>query len=857
MQSGRHPKKRSRPERTENRQEPARESSSISPDSAEVLARWGFRWTGLAAVLAAVLFFWTWLFLDHVPGRGSTLLMLLRPDDLIAQWLGKTDPSSFGQNSIPPGLFDRWPIVFAAGFIVIASVGPGSLLVGLLLGRGKSEKLEQLVLAIGAGLNLASLWVLAGGMFPGALHDPWWIWLGLLFGLLLLPVAIWRMIAGQNDAPQSDAAATPADEVAAANQLNEITLARWSLLAIAVMSLPYFLGGLLPPWDFDVREYHLQAPKEWMQRGQIDFLPHNVYANMPLGVEIHAVTATAILGAGDEAWWLGGLTAKLLISLYAPLTALLLWCIGRRTGNLVVGTVAAVCYLSLPWIGHVSLGGLNDAVLGFYLLACWWVWWRSEAGDWRPLLLAGFFGGAAAAIKYPALVFVVLPLVIETTLRKLGLRGSARVAWVGPRQLVNAALALVLLAIGGALGGGLWYAKNAQLTGNPVYPLLASRFGGETRTPEKDARWVKAHAVPRDEQGHRFGISQLTSKVRILAIGDKLIIPEGTFASPLLTPLVILGAIYVVQNWWAQPRRKQLLFPLLALALAAFIFVAWFLITHRLDRFLVPALPLLALMAGFGYLFVKEQGGAAIARIFLGVGLLYSVLFLVQFGSAADTRWFVSLAHLRTDPPSGERGANPVLRTSNTVQRISPVERWLQDRLKPDEAVLLVGGARVWDLPGKTQAVNVYYNTCFDDCVLLDWRAGKKPDEVEKFRAEFQSRKVRYVCVDWGELERYLGPGNYGYDRRLTTKDSLRLFNNLENTRLLKVEAKLGAELPFLGQAKRPRQVIYRVLTPAEAAADAAAAAAERARQKAATKNIKPTPKAAPPKSANQSRTSE
>ena len=43
----------------------------------------------------------------------------------------------------------------------------------------------------------------------------------------------------------------------------------------------------------------------------------------------------------------------------------------------------------------------------------------------------------------------------------------------------------------------------------------------------------------------------------------------------------------------------------------------------------------------------------------------------------------------------------------------------------------------------------------------------------------------------------------------------------------------------------------------AVADADAAAAAAERARQKAATKNIKPTPKAAPPKSANQSRTSE
>ena len=42
---------------------------------------------------------------------------------------------------------------------------------------------------------------------------------------------------------------------------------------------------MLPPVDFDVREYHLQAPKEFFQPGRISFLPHNVYANMPLGAE--------------------------------------------------------------------------------------------------------------------------------------------------------------------------------------------------------------------------------------------------------------------------------------------------------------------------------------------------------------------------------------------------------------------------------------------------------------------------------------------------------------------------------------------------------------------------------------------
>lgn len=836
MQSGRHPKKRPRAERHERHEKPAAEQTPASSvDTGELFTRLGLRWTGTAAILAAVLFFWTWLFLDQVDGRGVILLSLSRPEDFIAVWFG-----NLGQGQPPLGFFDRWPMVLAAGFILVASVGPGSLLVTLLTRKETSDRLEHFVLAIGAGLNLASLYVLAGGMsMPGALHQPWWIWLGLLVGLLLFPVALWRLMT-----PVDAVAEVSAEQALAANAEKEskFGIERWGLLVVAGLSLPYLFGGLLPPWDFDVREYHLQTPKEWMQRGQIEFLPHNVYANMPLGAEIHAITATSILGAGDEAWWLGGLTAKLLISLFAPLTALLLWCIGRRTGNVSVGLIAAVCYLTLPWVAHVSLNGLNDAVLGYYLLACWWVWWRSESGDWRALVLAGFFGGAAAAVKYPALIFVVLPLVVETMLRKLGLRGSGRVQWVGPQQIRHAAIALLLLFIGGIAGGSLWYLKNARQTGNPLYPLLVSRFGGETRTIEKDARWVKAHAVPQDENGRFFTVAQLLSKVRELSI-------RGEFASPLLLPLGLLGSAYLVKQCWRRPRRihAPLLFPLLALALSGFIFIAWFLITHRLERFLVPALPLVALLAGFGYLFTKELAGSTVARAFFAVGLIYSLLMVAGFGAKADARWFVALNHLRTDPLQSENPNQP------TIQRLSHSERWLTQNLKADEAVLLVGGAQVWDLPGKTQGVNVYYNTCFDDCVLFNWRKEKKT--VEEFREEFASRNVKYVVVDWAELRRYLSPGNYGYDRRFSAKDSLRQFNNLENTRLLKQVTRIGREEEFLGEAKRPQQVIYRVLTKEEAAADAAAA--ERARQKAATKNIKPTPKAAPPKSANQSSTSE
>ncbi|QDU25174.1 hypothetical protein ETAA8_02360 [Anatilimnocola aggregata] len=791
-------------------------------DGEDLIQRIGLRWSALAAAIATALFFWLWQFLDYSLVRSEVLMLVFSPEIWIGEWFGSNDPSA------TVSLLDRGPILLTALLIVVASLGPGSLLVTLLTKKGSLDKLEHITLSIGAGLNLASLYVLAVGLIPGSLHQPWWIWLGVLFGLLTLPAMIYQLIRPGEAPPATGEDDQPPAAKAAWSERS----AGW---IIGLLSLPYLFGGMLPPWDFDVREYHLQAPKEWLQRGQIDFLPHNIYANMPLGAEVQAITATTILGGGDGAWWLGGLTAKTLMSLFAPLTAVLLWCIGRRSQLPKVGLVAAVCYLSLPWVAHVSLSGLNDAALGYYLLATWWVWHKSETGDWRALILSGFFAGAASAIKYPALIFVVLPLFVETLMRKLGLRGTNRTSTFRLNRFGHAAMGLLLLLIGLFAGGSLWYVKNKVQTGNPFYPLLAKSLGGETRTPEKDARWVKAHAVPQDEQGRRFTLAQLYG-------GLSQFMFRGANASPLLLPLLLLGCWSIVRQWlWHAPEQgPSLRFPLLAIGVFSFALAAWFLVTHRLERFLVPTLPLAALLAGYGYAYAKEQAGPLIARSFLFVGLVYSLIFTLGTWGVADPRWFVALQHLRSDPlHTDERNPQP--------QRLSPAERWINDYVAIDEGVLLVGGARVWDLPGQPQRTNIFYNTCFDDCLFTNWTADKQPEEQ---RAAFEERGVRYVSVDWSELRRYLSPGNYGYDPRFSAKQ----IDKLVADRVLKEEVRLGPDTQWKDKKRpRPPQQIYRVLTSAEATA---AAAAARAGQKAATKNIKPTPTAAPPTSANQSKKS-
>ena len=100
-------------------------------------------------------------------------------------------------------------------------------------------------------------------------------------------------------------------------------------LVIAPFLVIMLLGAMLPAVDFDVLEYHLQGPKEYYQAGRIAFLPHNVYTNMPFGVEMLHLMGMEVLGD----WWWGGLVGQLLVALFAPAAAVLIAAAAGRAGT--------------------------------------------------------------------------------------------------------------------------------------------------------------------------------------------------------------------------------------------------------------------------------------------------------------------------------------------------------------------------------------------------------------------------------------------------------------------------------------------------------------------------------------------
>jgi len=686
----------------------------------------------------------------EIPGpvwrRAYVFQFLLFPEHLLKRWLGEP---------MEVGVQDRLPVLLIAGVILAYAWSLGWLLMALCRSDRGLARLEIYVFSTAVGLL-------------GWLRNPLVFAIPAALTLAAAGRLRWRRVmAGLEGDRQSKPVKRKKANPAAAEQNDPWLSPRWLWLAVPFV-LMILLGGMLPPVDFDVREYHLQVPKEFFQQGHIAFLPHNVYGNMAMGTQMHSLLAMVIAEAVGGDWWLGGLAGKTVIAAMAPLTALALFAAGRRFFSTAAGVVAAVIYLSIPWIVQVSTAGLVEGGSAYYLLLSVYAVLlcgrgheeacvgnrparkgrgkassgncparkgreKASSGDSparkggvaprddspakpRPpgwgysyLLLAGYLAGGAVACKYPAVLFVVLPLAVWLLLLRVndGLR-----AGLGVWRPVG----IFLLAA--FVGCGLWFGKNWVLTGNPTYPLLYEVFGGETRTPEKNRQWNNAHR-PKD-----FSPATLGKDVARVGL-------RSEWLSPLLVPLAVLAFL--------DQKRRRLVIALLAYF--GYVIAAWWLLTHRIDRFWVPALPLLALLGGAGACWSRRPGWRWLLIAVLVVGLVAN--FLVADLAVGYGHYFVSLDRLRHDVEQVDRPG-----------RVDPWHHYLNTHVGRGR-VLMVGEAEVFDLE-----VQVLYNTCFDDCLFEQLVRGRSAGEV---RAALAKHKISHVYVDWGEIGRYRSPGNYGF----------------------------------------------------------------------------------------------
>ncbi len=495
-----------------------------------------------------------------------------------------------------------------------------------------------------------------------------------------------------------------------------------AVLAMSLFVLAMALGAMLPEIDFDVKEYHLGGPKEWFQTGSIHWLPHNVYTSFPFLTEMHLLLGMVLHGD----WFWGALVGKFVLAAFGVLTTLAVFAAARRWFGSDVAWAAALIHLSTPWTYRISVIAYAEGGATFYLFAALWAAALAIESRRRSFVwLAGLMAGSSMACKYPGLISVVVPIGAALCWVSWS-RGDAS-RWKSVRSTA------LLFAAGVALASGPWLLKNYCETGNPVYPLANSVFHGADWTPILEANWKRAHGPghhdPRDIAVKLFDI---------------------TFKSDWLSPLLFSLAPLALLT----TERRRLIGSVWLYV--AYLFATWWVMTHRLDRFWIPLIPLVSLLAGVGAFWSRHLLWRSVCGGFVAL----SVLFNLGFITLSNCGFNGYLMDLKV-------AASVAQTTAPSIEALNRMP------LPPGSKVLLVGEAQIFEAQ-----FPLAYNTVFDISLFEQWCAVPATDKpvaewslrpLSEIREELRARGITHVFVNWQEILRYRESG-YGYSDFVTPR---------------------------------------------------------------------------------------
>ena len=648
-----------------------------------------------------------------------------------------------------------WAVAVGAGMAILRWSGYRELTPG-----------ERAVFGGGLGMGILSLGTFLLGSASGR---PAWLLSVLLPALVLALAAIGlRDLCG--------AIAGGARSVRAWSQGATRASLLVILLGAAVVLLALTWVNIPVLADYDSLEYHLAAPARWQREGRISFIPEVVYTNFPLNAEMLCLLAmTCCRGA------MLGTVVGLQVGIgFAVLTAGAIAVCGRRLGNAAAGRAGAALFLATPMLPELVT--LNSYVVelpltaySFLALFAFLGLRRCEAprARWRRAVLCGVMAGLAVGCKYPAVLFVLVPLagfIVGCGLVRRTTLGRS----LGEAAVVSVVALLVVSP---------WLVRNAVNTGNPTYPLLYRVFGSRDWTPQQDAKFAKAHrphswspwdlgrrfwvfATWRDQPDEEWGGKWRPPAAPLIFLFALIPLAVGAgrgARAVLYATLVFLAAaavlrfrppvsgvaLHAVHGVVAAGVVALLVSPVLLARRGEALFlhlyfvsclVAWYLFTHRVDRFLEPATPALALLGGIGLTSLsgprlrRAAGclvGAGLAYAFATKCLVHSLLFAPGLTLPAET----ILAHV------------PPFAPMHTV-----------NQLDEDSLVLFVGEAKTFYCRRRVIAPTVFDRQPIDQ--ILD--ESSSPDRARAVREGLRRLGVTHVYVDWWEIRRlgasYGGP---------------------------------------------------------------------------------------------------
>jgi hypothetical protein len=670
------------------------------------------------------------------------------PAAALALWLGCTAAfSSIGAPAAQPplaGLAAVLALALRAGApaaaYLLAGIGWGEVFARVLRGSRDAALLRA---ALGVGLMLSLSHGLGClGLFAGGAGRA--IAVGIVgAGLVLLAIRAVR--------------ARVSARTLRVPVLSLVLIPALALMTVAASSPPGWLWGS-EAGGYDVLEYHLELPQEWLRLGRVWPLGHNVYSYLPGYVESAFYHLAAMTGAGpapapgarawgllaDDGWRL--LSCQFLSVWIAVLAAAAVGRLavsvrrrasgdGSEAAARTAGLAAAVLFLCTPWTIVVGSMAYNDlAVVGLLAAA------MAAAHDdgLRPGLrgaIAGALVGFACCCKPTAILLGGAPVAL------LLLAAAPRRQWP-------------VIAAAGAAAGLLviapWLTRNWLASGNPVFPFGAGLFGADGWTAEQVQRYVA---------GHSFHGS-LAERLRLLVLPDPND-PAGPVHRGLLHPQWFLLFPACIAAAAVGIARRSTRRPAALLGAAMFAQLAvWLFLTHVQSRFLLPlAAPGCAL---FGLALVGTPGKSREPPATLPSARGIAARAIAGVLCLAQLAWAVRIfSSERAGAPNAMLLAGPGVRTG---EGFAPQDRAaLLESAGPTLYINLTTppGRRVYLLGDATPlyyTADVLYNTTYDRWSFGD-AVRAAPGDPAAWTRELRRRGISRVLVSSAELDRLTRSG--------------------------------------------------------------------------------------------------
>lgn len=604
-----------------------------------------------------------------------------------------------------------------AAAILLAGTGLGLWLVRFIVGDRWSVA-EQVVVGACLGAGVLSLLVLALGSC-GVISRGVWVTLVVSF---IAAGCIRCRSFSKSIGPRRAAN----DEHAALHGLWLFALPFLFLALLAACVPP----GILWPAEgngYDVLEYHLAAPKEFLLRGRIEFLPHNIYANLPFSAEMLFLLGMILRGRPLDALY----SAQLLHVGLGILAVAATWLAARPFGR-AAGIVAGLTVACCPIVAYFSgLAYVENGLLALTAaaLACLARITRPNGNALRQAAVGGLCIGLACGFKATAAPMIGVPLVLGLLL--------------APRRPFRARVTPAFVAgLAATAAFSPWLIKNYSATGNPFFPLARGLF------PERPGVWSDELAA-RWYEGHLPAPLQRSASGRLSALSNEVLYTPLYGLLPWLPLLALLPRgrrrdAPRLDDTRAAANDDETNFTMrLCLMLLAGVLAVWLTQTHLVGRFAMPLIVPAAVLTGIAA--ARAAAGSVRVLIVLMLTGAWSVA-LAALIATFDQGYFFKL------PELGQtgwitRGEWPAY---NYLARVNPL-------LAAGHKVLLIGEARTLYLEGRPPQFD--YRVVFNRGPFAEAAAARSPEEL---LAWLRTQGFDYVFVHWDEMRR-LRNSRYGF----------------------------------------------------------------------------------------------